>query len=107
MMPATPADSLAARYDVGPGVMATVAAHVAPGTEPALLESAIDGTLRQHRASRIADVAERVERLADWDRLVLPDETIASLKNFCDRVRHRTRVLEQWGLGKVMSTSRA
>jgi hypothetical protein len=97
------APALAARYDVGPGTMNRVAASTA-----ALGGGGDVGTiLRQQRASRITTIAQRVERLAHWDDMVVDDDVTHSVRDFCERIRHREHVLDRLGMGRVASTGRS
>ncbi|HEY0990231.1 MAG TPA: ATP-binding protein, partial [Kofleriaceae bacterium] len=103
---AGPASALASRFSVGPAVMQRACAAVAAGPEPAALEPALAGFVRQHRSSRIASIATRVERLASWDDLIVPDDIADGLRELCARVQHRGTVLAAWGLAGVASTAR-
>jgi len=87
-------------------VMQRACAAVAAGPQPAALEPALAGFVRQHRSSRIASIATRVERLASWDDLIVPDDIADGLRELCARVQHRGTVLEAWGLAGVASTAR-
>jgi hypothetical protein len=102
-----PAAALAARWAVGPGTALRATALVArepsaPATAPAL-----DAAVRRLRADRLAGLADKVERLADWSDLVLPDDMVDSLRELIARVRHRNVVLRTWGMERVSSTARA
>ncbi len=97
-------DGLAARYRIGPGVIhrATLGELSAEADATAAIESYI----RQTRDARLAQIANRVDRLASWSNLVLPPDVLDSLRELIARVRHRRVVFEQWGLGAAMTTSR-
>jgi len=109
-----PAVPLAARFHVGPGAMARActAAAAAPlpapandATASATLEATLASALRQHRSARIEATATRVERLASWDDLIVPDDISDVLYELCARVRHRRTVLEDWGMRGVAATA--
>jgi len=109
-----PAASLAARFHVGPGAMARActAATAIPvpapannATASATLEATLASALRQHRSARIEATATRVERLASWDDLIVPDDISDALHELCARVRHRRTVLEDWGMRGVAATA--
>jgi SpoVK/Ycf46/Vps4 family AAA+-type ATPase len=53
-----------------------------------------------HRA-----IATRVERLASWDDLIVPEDIADTLHELCARVHHRRTVLEDWGLSGVAATA--
>ncbi len=99
-------DTLAARYRIGPG---TIHRAVAALDRTALTDDAtpdLECYLRQLRDARLGAHARRVERLATWDRLVLPSDVTDSLRELVGRVRHRKTVFETWGMDEAMSTSR-
>jgi hypothetical protein len=93
---------LAAKYAVGPGPIFDTVAQVRGRTDLPSLEAA----LRQRRGHRLATLAQPVTWLASWSELVLPAEVRDSLREFVGRARHRRRVFEDWGLGRLMTTSR-
>ncbi|HEY4176046.1 MAG TPA: ATP-binding protein [Kofleriaceae bacterium] len=89
------ADALAARYAIGPGAIARAAATADP-----------IASLRASRGLRIARLADRVERLASWDDLVVTDDVGDAMRELIARARFRRTVLETWGMGEVATTSR-
>jgi SpoVK/Ycf46/Vps4 family AAA+-type ATPase len=96
---------IAARYRVGPGVIHRALASCAtPADEPC--DDAIEAFIRQSRDVRLGDHARRVERLATWSDLVLPPDIMDSLRELVGRVRHRRTVIETWGMGRTLQTSR-
>jgi hypothetical protein len=92
---AAQADALAARYAIGPGAIARAAAAPDP-----------IAALRASRGHRVARLAERVDRLASWDDLVVPDDVGEAMRELVARVRFRRTVLETWGMGDVATTAR-
>ena len=100
-------DLLAARYRIGPGIIRSVVADVA-AREPNRLDATavLDDQVRQHVAKRLDHVARRVERMAQWEELALPDELIDSLREFIGRARYRRTVYERWGYDAKMTSSR-
>ena len=92
---AAQADALAERYAVGPGAIARAAA----ATDPI-------AALRASRGQRVSRLAERVERLASWDDLVVTTDVDDALHELVARVRFRRTVLETWGMGEVATTAR-
>jgi hypothetical protein len=80
----------------------------APASDSAassMLEARLAVALRQHRSARIEAIATRIERLASWDDLIVPDDIADALHELCARVRHRRTVLEDWGLHGVAATA--
>jgi ATPase family associated with various cellular activities (AAA) len=52
---------------------------------------------------RLAELGTRIEPVADWSQLVLPDDSLRQLHELCATFRHRDRVLEEWGFGKRLT----
>lgn len=50
--------------------------------------------------------AVKVEPKFGWDDLILPDETIYLLRQACNRVKDRHRVMHQWGFDRVLPYGR-
>jgi len=48
--------------------------------------------------SRLDDLAQRIEPMANWDDLVLPDAQRTTLKQIAAHVRQRLKVYQEWGL---------
>jgi len=99
-------DALAARYRIGPGIIHRALAALDRNVLADDATPALEGYLRQLRDARLGAHARRVERLASWDRLVLPSDVTDSLRELVGRVRHRKTVFETWGMEEAMSTSR-
>jgi ATPase family associated with various cellular activities (AAA) len=71
-----------------------------------------DRSLRPHDLSaggralsgrRLAALGQEVTPRADWNHLILPADSTRQLRELCVTVRHRDRVLEQWGFGRRLS----
>ncbi len=103
-------DELAARFQIGPGVIERVTAQVghtvAAGAEVVDAGRAIDQEIRQHLESRLGQVASRVTRLANWSQVILPGDIQDSITELISRIRQRRTVYDTWGYDAVMSTSR-
>jgi ATPase family associated with various cellular activities (AAA) len=54
---------------------------------------------RQHSSRDLAAKAERIEPRRRWPDLILHADAMAQLRELCDRIRRRHRVLEVWGFG--------
>jgi vesicle-fusing ATPase len=54
---------------------------------------------RERARVSLAALAERLEPVATWDDLVLPDGHVEVLHEIVRHVRHRTQVYERWGFG--------
>jgi hypothetical protein len=52
---------------------------------------------RARGRGRLDDLAQRIEPVASWRDLVLPDAELAQLRSIAVHVRQRDRVLDEWG----------
>jgi hypothetical protein len=52
---------------------------------------------RNHARQNMDAMAQRVEAIATWDDLVLPELAMETLKRIADQVRHRHTVYDSWG----------
>jgi MoxR-like ATPase len=95
---------LAERYPIGAGRIVRIASQLA--RHDGSLDD-VDRLLTHERAERLGRVANRVERLAAFEDLVLPPEVLDTVHELIARIRLRTTVLETWGMDRVASTGRA
>jgi hypothetical protein len=101
-LPASPDDVVqecAGRYVVPPGVIvkAANAAATLAGDAGSLEVEHVHRALRTHLERRLAGIARRVETKQTWDDLVIPVDQFDLLIEMIARVRHKERVMEQWG----------
>jgi AAA+ superfamily predicted ATPase len=100
-------ESLARRLRVGPGTIERVVAEVAASEQPGDdATTVLEAAARQRIASGLGAVATRVERLARIEQVALPPETLDSIHELIARARHRRIVLEGWGFGELVTSSR-
>ncbi len=52
---------------------------------------------RAHSRPKLDDLAQRIEAVANWDDLVLPEQQLRSLREIAMHVRQRSRVYDAWG----------
>jgi ATPase family associated with various cellular activities (AAA) len=52
---------------------------------------------RVQTGAELAKLADKIVTVHDWEDLVLPEGSIRELRELCDRVVHRERVLDHWG----------
>jgi len=102
---------IAARYRVGPGTIRSAVRAVAEsrfqqGRFAGDVLTDLETRLRQSREVKLGDQARRVDRLADWSQLVLPDDTMRPLRELIGRARHRRTVFDDWGMERVAATAR-
>ncbi|HUF39216.1 MAG TPA: ATP-binding protein [Anaerolineales bacterium] len=85
---ASACDAAAARGD----------AHVTPAD---LLAAA-----RGHSNPRLGTLARKIEPRFGWEDIVLPGDQVKLLREIIDTVRQRPRVLDEWGVGAKLASSR-
>ena len=52
---------------------------------------------RHQARPALDDLAQRLEPAADWDRLILPEAQLSTLRDIAAHVRQRATVYERWG----------
>jgi len=108
---------LATRYSAGPGAIvracravaharASVSANSADTDAASDASMQIEAALRQHIEARLGATATRVERLATWSQVILPNDIQDSLTELIARFKHRRTVYESWHFDRVVTTSR-
>jgi len=87
------------RYAVPPGVIAKAAsaASALAGGATAVEVAHVHRALRTHLEQRLAGTARRIETKQTWNDLVLPIDQFDLLIELVARVRHKQRVLDEWG----------
>jgi SpoVK/Ycf46/Vps4 family AAA+-type ATPase len=58
---------------------------------------------RMQCGHELAALAKRIEPLYRWEDIVLPADALAQLREICQRVVHRDRVLGEWGFDRKLS----
>ncbi len=61
---------------------------------------------RQCSSRQLDQLAVKVEPRFGWDDIILPEDEIAALHEIVSMVRDRTLVLETWGLGRKLVSSK-
>ena len=92
-------DALVAHFDLGPRAIGAACAQAA-GAAEGELGAALWDSCRRHARPRLDDLAQRIEALAGWDDLVLPEAELAVLAEIAMHVRGRGRVYEEWGFAR-------
>jgi hypothetical protein len=89
----------AQRYSVTPGVIEKAArtASALAGDASGVEMTHIHRALRTHLERRLTGIARRIETKQTWNDLVLPIDQFDLLIEMVARVRHKQRVLEDWG----------
>ncbi|MPV37311.1 ATP-binding protein [Georgenia subflava] len=91
-------DEVAGVFDLPVGDLEEAARETAAGTT-------LWHACRERSRPHFDGLAETVTPRAGWDDLVLPEAQRAQLRALVAAVRHRTRVLDQWGLAARSSRS--
>ena len=61
---------------------------------------------RAQSSHAIDDLARRIRPHYQWHDIVLPTDALQQLREVCERVTHRGRVLDQWGFAGKLSLGR-
>ena len=61
---------------------------------------------RAENAAGLERLARRVEPKVTWSQLILPDDTLAQLRELADRARFRDVVIDEWDMGGGASRGR-
>jgi ATPase family associated with various cellular activities (AAA)/Winged helix domain, variant len=95
--------ALVAQFDLDQEAIELIADEaLASGGESTLGERLWDGS-RLHARPRLEALAQRIDPVASWDQLVLPDAELILLHQIADQVAQRGRVYEEWGFGERMN----
>lgn len=62
---------------------------------------------RMHSGARLADLARKITPRYGWEDIILPADQIDILRELVATVRWRSKVLEEWGLGRKLASSAA
>jgi AAA+ superfamily predicted ATPase len=58
---------------------------------------------RHQSSHQLGDLAVKIEPRSAWDDLVVPEDTLAQLREICSHYRHRHRVLGEWRFERKLS----
>ena len=101
-------DALAGRFRLTPTQIAE-AVYVAgnqafrrtSGSRPTL--NALFNAARAQAGHELASLTRKIDPVYTWDDIVLPEDSLAQLREICQRVSHRHQVLGEWGFERRMS----
>jgi hypothetical protein len=62
---------------------------------------------RLHSGTKLSDMARKTTPRYGWDDIILPADQVEILRELVSTVRQRSKVLEEWGLGKKLASSGA
>jgi hypothetical protein len=97
-------DRIISHFDLSAPAIHAVCAQLVGSVQPSASEPAdsvsaesLWQACRSESRSKIDDLAQRIDSKVMWDDLVLPEPTMAVLREIAAQVRHRARVYETWG----------
>ncbi|MET0659804.1 MAG: AAA family ATPase [Steroidobacteraceae bacterium] len=61
---------------------------------------------RAQSEATLEGLARKIEPAHSWDQIVLPVDTLAQLREMCQQVVFRHRVLDEWGFGRRLSVGK-
>lgn len=97
------ATRLAGTFDLDLSTMHIAVAQAQTTADP--IEGVWEACRNQARP-RLSSLAQRVQSAANWQDLVLPPNRLETLREIALRVRHRMRVMHDWGMGERMPRGR-
>ncbi|HEX6975518.1 MAG TPA: ATP-binding protein, partial [Vicinamibacterales bacterium] len=95
---------LADRFALTPGQIDTAAAAAQQRGEVTV--ATLSAAAREQTRQGLAALASRIEPRATWNDIVLSENVRAQLRELCDRVAHRDRVLTEWGFADTSARGR-
>jgi hypothetical protein len=93
-------DALCTQFDLPTAAIRTVAAEAMSRSIPSDLGARLWDGCRSAARPRLDGLAQRIEAIAEWDDLVVPDFQRQVLRALAVHVRHRRRVHEEWGFAE-------
>ena len=100
---------IAGRYNLTHGQIrdALAAAYSTARTRPAhqrrITMSDISAACRSQSGQKLASLARKITPVYSWNDIVLPAPVLSQLREMCERVVHRHRVMGDWGFGKKLA----
>lgn len=93
-------DVLVGQFNLSAAAIASVGAEIAAPIEtvaPDHITRVVWDACRSQARPRLEDLAQRIDAVAGWDDLVLPEPQRQILRDIAVHVRNRVRVYETWG----------
>jgi hypothetical protein len=91
------------RQQVDDAVALALARAPTTTSPPTLSRDALFTAARQQSGHALSTLATRIRPVHQWRDLVVPDATMEQLRELCQRVMQRERVMGQWGFGDSLS----
>ena len=63
----------------------------------------LETACRSQSNQKLGTLARKITPVHSWDDIVLPENLLQQLREICQRVVHRARVLGDWGFGRKLS----
>jgi ATPase family associated with various cellular activities (AAA)/Winged helix domain, variant len=95
-------DAIVSQFDADVDTIEHALAGLPPGDDEAVVAALWDACRIQTRP-RLEELAQRLDPVAEWDDLVLPELQRAALRQIAAHVRHRAQVYERWGFARKHS----
>jgi hypothetical protein len=101
-------DAIAGRFTLTSGQIREAAAEAkgARARRGRATREALFAAARAQGGDELATLAVQLQPSFGWDDIVLPDNSVAQLRELCVRVVQRERVLADWGFGDRLSLGR-
>src|SRR5207248_2568274 len=94
--------ALASQFNLtAPSIRDSVREALAAPAESGDLATRLWDSGRARARPRLDDLAQRLEPIATWDDLVLPESERRLLREIALHVEHRSTVYEDWGFGTL------
>jgi hypothetical protein len=90
-------DRIISHFDFSVPAIHAVCAQIGSGVQAPDSAPSLWNACRGQSRAKLDDLAQRIDSKVTWDDLVLPDSTMAVLREIAVHVCHRTRVYETWG----------
>jgi uncharacterized membrane protein len=84
----------------------TTAQDAASQARRPLNEADLFAAARAHSSSRLSNLAHKITSRYGWDDIILPDDQRQMLREIVTTVQGRAIVLESWGAGEKLASSR-
>lgn len=78
-------------------------ARLRPPERSQITMTDLHAACRAHSSQKLNNLARKIEPTYTWEDIVLPEEVLGQLREVCQRVVYRHRVMGDWGFGKKLS----
>jgi SpoVK/Ycf46/Vps4 family AAA+-type ATPase len=76
--------------------------RAAGGGDGRLTNADLFAAARRSCGSELEPLARKIDSVFGWDDIVLPEDSIAQLREICTRVERRDQVIEGWGFRRTL-----